>query len=100
MAKEGEIRSAVEGRVEPPDAADERTMLQAFLDFQRTTVVAKVTGRTDADGRRNLVNRQQARSQPLDDQLDRRIRVSRRCVLPLHHIGGYELRLQPSLGDE
>ena len=30
-------------------------MLQAFLDFQRATVVAKVTGLTDADARRPLL---------------------------------------------
>jgi len=39
-------------RVDPPFAADERTMLTAFLDYQRATLRLKCAGLTDAAARR------------------------------------------------
>lgn len=39
-----------------PAAAPERETLDAFLDLQRATAVAKVTGLSDAGARRNLVS--------------------------------------------
>lgn len=45
------------GRPDPPVAAGERTMLEAFLDFQRATLVWKVTGVSDVDARRRLLPR-------------------------------------------
>lgn len=38
-------------RVDPPYAADEKTMLTAFLDYQRATMVRKAEGLTDAQAR-------------------------------------------------
>jgi len=35
-------------RVDPPFAADERTMLVAFLDYYRETMIAKIEGLDDA----------------------------------------------------
>ncbi len=42
-------------RVNPPGAADERRTLEAFLDFERATLVMKVSGVSDEDARRPLV---------------------------------------------
>jgi hypothetical protein len=36
-------------RVDPPYAGDERTLLDAFLDFHRQTVAVKLAGLSDAD---------------------------------------------------
>ena len=38
-------------RVNPPDAADEREMLIAFLDFQRESMVRKLEGLTEEQAR-------------------------------------------------
>lgn len=38
-------------RTEPPYAADERTMLLAFLDYQRETMVQKIEGLTEEQAR-------------------------------------------------
>ncbi len=38
-------------RVEPPHAADERTMLMAWLEFHRETMVEKITGLTEEQAR-------------------------------------------------
>ena len=38
-------------RIEPPDSADERTMLTAFLDYYRATLLLKAEGLTDAQAR-------------------------------------------------
>jgi len=45
-------------RVEPPEIADERTMLSNWLDFHRATVRLKVGGLSDEDARRQLVGSQ------------------------------------------
>jgi Protein of unknown function (DUF664) len=42
-------------RVNPPGAADERGTLEAFLDFERATLVMKVSGVGDEEARRPLV---------------------------------------------
>src|SRR4051812_48067035 len=34
-------------RVDPPKSADEKTMLSAYLDYHRATLVMKVAGLTD-----------------------------------------------------
>lgn len=44
--------SAAIRRPNPPGAADERTMLEAFLDFERATLLMKVSGVSDEDARR------------------------------------------------
>jgi uncharacterized damage-inducible protein DinB len=44
--------SAAIRRPNPPGAADERTMLEAFLDFERATLLMKVSGVSDDDARR------------------------------------------------
>jgi uncharacterized damage-inducible protein DinB len=45
-------------RVEPPQIADERTMLSSWLDFHRATVGLKVGGLSDEEARRQLVRSQ------------------------------------------
>ena len=42
-------------RVDPPATAPEKDMLEAFLDYQRATLLLKVDGVTDADLRRSMV---------------------------------------------
>lgn len=42
-------------RPEPPSAAPAREMVEAFLDFQRATLLWKVDGLSDEDLRRSLV---------------------------------------------
>lgn len=41
-------------RVEAPGVADERTALNAFLDFQRATALQKMNGLSDEDLRRSV----------------------------------------------
>ena len=41
-------------RVDPPYAADEKAMACAFLDWQRDTLICKVSGLSEAEGRRPL----------------------------------------------
>jgi hypothetical protein len=43
------------GRVDPPEIADERTMLSGWLEFHRATVRLKVKGLSDENSRRQLV---------------------------------------------
>ena len=38
-------------RIDPPKAADEKTTLLAYLDYQRATLVQKVAGLTDSQAR-------------------------------------------------
>jgi uncharacterized damage-inducible protein DinB len=44
-----------DGRTSPPKAAHERDSLEAFLDWQRDTVVVKATGLSDADAAKQLL---------------------------------------------
>jgi hypothetical protein len=45
-------------RDDPPEIADERTMLSGWLEFHRATVRLKVKGLSDEDSRRQLVRSQ------------------------------------------
>ena len=44
-----------DNRPEPPYAAPARDMVEAFLDFQRATLLWKISGLSDADFRRSFV---------------------------------------------
>lgn len=43
-------------RIDPPNAADEATMLAAWLDFHRKTLAVKTAGLTDEQLKRRSVS--------------------------------------------
>lgn len=47
--------AGVASRIDPPLSADERTMLAAFLDYHRATLLLKVSGVSEAEARQPLL---------------------------------------------